>query len=124
MGDRRVTCRHFGVFTGLVAGALVTTVAAVVLFMDRTDTVRTYPASPPGIYAASVKQVRSPMDSGHYELWLGRLDGGEVRRGHVVPIPLGWSSDPRIEWNPDTVVLRFEPGGEIGVPMSMVVDLR
>ena len=107
-----------------MAGFVVTTVAAVGLFMDRTHTVRTYPESPPGIYAASVKEVRSPMDSGHHEVWLGRLSGGDVNRGHVVPIPLGWGTEPRIEWNPDTVVLRFEPGGEIRVPMTMVYDIR
>ncbi len=42
----------------------------------------------------------------------------------VVAIPLGWSIEPRIDWEPDVVVLRFEPGGEIRVPMTMMVDSR
>ncbi|MQY21419.1 hypothetical protein [Nocardia macrotermitis] len=116
--------RVFGVLGGLVVGVLVTSVAAVALFMDRVHTLRTYPAPTPSVYAASVKEVRSPMDSGRDEVWLGRLDGGEVVRGHVVPIPLGWGIEPRIEWRTDVVVLRFEPGGEIRVPMTMVIDRR
>ncbi|MEV5650185.1 hypothetical protein AB0L57_18215 [Nocardia sp. NPDC052254] len=111
-------------FAGLIVGVMVTTVAAVVLFMDRTHTVHTYPGPAHDIYAASVKEVRSPMNSGHHEVWLGRLDGGDVGRGHVVPIPLGWGVEPRIDWEPDVVVLHFEPGGEIRVPMTMVVDHR
>ncbi|WP_433711280.1 hypothetical protein ACQP2U_34205 [Nocardia sp. CA-084685] len=39
-------------------------------------------------------------------------------------VPLGWSAEPRIEWSQDVVVLVFEPGGEIGVPMKMVLDTR
>lgn len=62
--------------------------------------------------------------SGHHEIWLGPSAAGQVPRGHVVAIPLGWGIEPRIEWNRDVVVLRFEPGGEIRVPMAMVLDHR
>ncbi|MFI6365869.1 hypothetical protein ACIBG0_24290 [Nocardia sp. NPDC050630] len=42
-------------------------------------------------------------------------------RGHVVTVLLGWSAEPRIEGSQDAVV---EPGGEIRVPMKMVLDMR
>ncbi|MFJ1461111.1 hypothetical protein [Nocardia sp. N2S4-5] len=109
---------------GLVAGVVVTTVAAIGLFMHRTETVHTYPQSPPGGYAAAVKRIHSPMDIDRYEIWLGPSAGDDVPRGHVVAIPLAWSTEPRIDWTPDTVVLSFEPGGEIRVPMTMVLDKR
>lgn len=112
-----------GLIAGLLGGVLVTTVAAIGLFMHRNETVRADPA-PDGTHAASVVRVHSPMDIDRYEVWLGRFSGGAVPRGHVVPIPLGWGTDPRVDWTPDTVVLRFEPGGEIRVPMTMVLDSR
>ncbi|MFE3029626.1 hypothetical protein [Nocardia tengchongensis] len=112
-----------GLIAGLLGGVLVTSVAAIGLFMHRIETVRADPA-PDGTYAAAVVRVHSPMDVDSYEVWLGRLSGGEVPRGHVVPIPLGWGTEPRAEWTPDTVVLHFEPGGEIRVPMTMVLDTR
>ncbi|MFE3752812.1 hypothetical protein ACFXO9_00745 [Nocardia tengchongensis] len=112
-----------GLIAGLLGGVLVTSVAAIGLFMHRIETVRADPA-PDGTYAAAVVRVHSPMDIDSYEVWLGRLSGGEVPRGHVVPIPLGWGTEPRVDWTPDTVVLHFEPGGEIRVPMTMVLDTR
>ncbi|WP_156959308.1 hypothetical protein [Nocardia sp. BMG51109] len=112
-----------GLVIGVVGGVVVTTVAAVALFMHRTHTVQTYPA-PTGDYAAAVKRVHSPMDDDRYEVWLGRLAADDVPRGHVVTIPLAWSTEPRIDWNQDTVVLHFEPGGEIRVPVTMVLDTR
>ncbi len=113
----------FGVVLGLISGALVTIVAAVSLFMHRTDTVRTYPA-PRSTYAAAVKRTHSPIGIDSYEVWLGPFIDGGVPRGHVVTIPLGWSTEPRVDWNHDMVVLNFAPGGEIRVPMAMVVDTR
>ncbi len=113
----------FGVVLGLISGALATIVAAVSLFMHRTDTVRTYPA-PRSTYAAAVKRTHSPMDIDSYEVWLGPFSDGGVPRGHVITIPLGWSTEPRIDWNHDMVVLNFAPGGEIRVPMAMVLDTR
>ncbi|MFE4462443.1 hypothetical protein ACFROC_34255 [Nocardia tengchongensis] len=112
-----------GLIAGLLGGVLVTSVAAIGLFMHRNETVRADPA-PGGTYAAAVVRVHSPMDIDRYEVALGRLSGGAVPRGHVVEIPLGWSTEPRAEWTPDTVVLHFEPGGEIRVPMTMVLDTR
>ncbi|MFE2999698.1 hypothetical protein ACFXG4_32455 [Nocardia sp. NPDC059246] len=122
---RRSARRPFlGLIVGLVGGVAITTVAAAGLFMHRTDTVQTYPASSADSYAAAVKRVHSPMDLDRYEVWLGRLVDGGVPRGHVVTIPLAWSTEPRIDWNQDMVVLHFEPGGEIRVPMTMVLDTR
>lgn len=108
---------------GSAGGMVVETVAAVGLFMHRTETVHTYPAPDSG-YAAAVRRVHSPMDSDRYEIWLGPFANGGVPRGHVVTIPLGWSTEPRIDWNRDAVVLHFEPGGEIRVPIEMVLDTR
>ncbi|MGW4118095.1 hypothetical protein [Nocardia sp. NPDC004711] len=122
---RRSAGRLFlGLIVGLVGGVAITTVAAAGLFMHRTDTVQTYPAWSADNYAAAVKRVHSPMDLDRYEVWLGRLVDGGVPRGHVVTIPLAWSTQPRIDWNQDMVVLHFEPGGEIRVPMTMVLDTR
>ncbi|MFE3794493.1 hypothetical protein KHQ06_30180 [Nocardia tengchongensis] len=112
-----------GLIAGLLGGVLVTSVAAIGLFRHRIETVRADPA-PDGTNAAAVVRVHSPMDIDTYEVWLGRFSGGEVPRGHVVPIPLGWGTEPRVDWTPDTVVLHFEPGGEIRVPMTMVLDTR
>ncbi|WP_159842873.1 hypothetical protein [Nocardia sp. CY41] len=64
------------------------------------------------------------MDIDAYEVWLGPLFESGVSRGHVITIPLGWSTEPRIDWNRDMVVLRFDPGGEIRVPTAMVLDTR
>ncbi|MTE13707.1 hypothetical protein [Nocardia aurantiaca] len=125
VNGRRPTSRLFlGLIAGSVGGAIVTTVAAIGLFMHRTDTIQTYPASSAGNYAAAVKRVHSPMDIDRYEVWLGRLVDGGVPRGHVVTVPLAWSTEPRIDWNQDMVVLHFQPGGEIRVPMTMVLDDR
>jgi hypothetical protein len=122
---RRAFGRPFilGLALGLIPGALMTVMAAVGLFMHRTDTVRTYPALN-DTYAAAVKRIHSPMDIDAYEVWLGPLVDTGVPRGHVVTIPLGWSIEPRIDWNEDMVVLHFTPGGEIRVPMAMVLDNR
>lgn len=109
---------------GLVAGVVITTVAGVALFMHRTETLHAYPASPSNGYAAAVKRIHSPTDLDHYEIWLGPLVGDDVPRGHVVAVPPAWSTEPRVEWTPDTVVMSFEPGGEIRVPMTMVLDKR
>ncbi len=128
--DRTTARRHvlalfLMLIAGVFVGAVVTTVIAIALFMHRTETVHTYPASPRGGgYAAAVKRVHSPMDLDSYEIWLGPYLDDDVPRGHVVAIPLPWSTEPHIEWTPDTVVMRFEPGGEIRVPMTMVLDNR
>ncbi|MGY5307869.1 hypothetical protein [Nocardia gipuzkoensis] len=112
-----------GLVLGFIPGVLVTIVAAVGLFMHRTDTVRTYPALN-DTYAAAVKRSHSPMDIDSYEVWLGPMSDGGVPRGHVITIPLGWSTEPLIDWNQDMVVLRFTPGGEIRIPMALVLDNR
>ncbi|WP_280312264.1 hypothetical protein [Nocardia abscessus] len=113
----------FGLVLGFISGVLVTIVAAVGLFMHRTDTVRTYPALNE-TYAAAIKRIHSPMDIDAYEVWLGPLVDTGVPRGHVIAIPLGWSIEPRIDWNENMVVLHFTPGGEIRVPIAMVLDTR
>ncbi|MGY1899162.1 hypothetical protein [Nocardia gipuzkoensis] len=110
-----------GLVLGFIPGVLVTIVAAVGLFMHRTDTVRTYPALND---TAAVKRSHSPMDIDSYEVWLGPMSDGGVPRGHVITIPLGWSTEPLIDWNQDMVVLRFTPGGEIRIPMALVLDNR
>ncbi|WP_281877478.1 hypothetical protein [Nocardia sputorum] len=113
----------WGLALGISVGTLVTVVTAVGLFMHRTDTVRIYPALN-DTYAAAVKRTHSRMDIDAYEVWLGPLFESGVSRGHVITIPLGWSTEPRIDWTPDMVVLRFDPGGEIRVPIAMVLDTR
>ncbi|MGW4242488.1 hypothetical protein [Nocardia sp. NPDC004722] len=114
----------WGILAGSIGAVVLTVVAAITLFMYRTETVQVYPLPSGATYTAAVKRVHSPMDSGRYEVWLGRPVGDEVPRGHVVAVPAGWSSHPRIDWTVDEVVLDFDPGGEIRVPMSMVIDTR
>lgn len=67
--------------------------AAVGLFMHRTDTVRMYPA-PNNTYTAAVKRVHRAIDTDSYEIRLGPFTNGGVPRGHIVTIPTGsreWS---------------------------------
>lgn len=108
---------------GLLAGVALTAITAGILLIPRTDAVRTYP-SPDGNYAAEVKRVHSPSTSDRYEIWLGIFTQAGVPRGHVVTIPLGWSTEPRIDWKGDAVELHFNPGGDIRVSIDMVRDAR
>jgi hypothetical protein len=95
------------VLLGAIVGTVLTVVAAVVLFVPDRTTVH----SKPGVF---VKKVERIVGSPSYEVWLGP----DESRGHVVPIPSGWDTDPDVSTEPGGVRLRFDNGAEIFVPGS------
>jgi hypothetical protein len=107
------------VLLGAVMGTVLTAIAAVILFLPSRNTLHATPAAGdhPGV---CVKEVDRLIGRTEYEVWLGRTDN----RGHVVPVPAGWGSDPQADFAADSVRLRFSNGGEISVPKSDYQDTR
>ncbi|GAA2832737.1 hypothetical protein GCM10010452_71280 [Crossiella cryophila] len=122
------------VLAGAVLGTVLTVAITVALLLPVRSTVQVQ--SPPTAvatagdyqgYALAVKRVGTMMSSGNsFEVWLGRHDGGEVSRGHVLQVPTGWRTDNglTVRWSPETVRLDFAGGGRIEVPVRVFRDAR
>lgn len=122
------------VLAGAVLGTVLTVVVTLALLLPVRTTVQLQ--SPPTAVAAAggyeghalaVKRVGTLVSGGRsFEMWLGRRDGDEVPRGHVVEVPQGWRTDVglTVRWAREAVRLEFAEGGRIEVPVRVFRDSR
>ncbi|MBP2475285.1 hypothetical protein JOF53_004157 [Crossiella equi] len=119
---------------GAVFGTVLTALVALALFLPVRQTVATQ-VPPTAVaeaggyagYALAVKRVGTFVArGGDYEVWLGRRQGEDVPRGHVVPVPRGWQAQKSVtaRWGAERVVLEFAGGGRVEVPVQLIRDTR